>query len=237
MGEMVRNGKTGFACIALVMAAIGLLLSGCNAGTTYGTGVSHEKQTISDMYNILSFKRKAPTIDYSARPDLIVPENTAALPEPVDSESTTSNPEWPETPEQRIARIRAQAGEIDPRTGDYSLEEQLRRKEGINIETYDAAGTFIPGKTDRDGNMSLNPGLDEKARAKVMQRKAELDGKVDGTRVTQRRFLTEPPVEYRTPYSSAPAGENAYSEEELKARKDEEEEQRIREAKEFGRAD
>lgn len=229
---MVRT-QVGNGFLAVAVALTAMMLAGCNTGTTYGTGVSQEKQTVSDLYNILSLKRETPTIDYSARPDLIVPENTAMLPEPVDAEATTSNPDWPETPEQRIARIRAQAGEIDPRSGDYSVEEQLRDKEGIGIETRRVKGEFIPGKTDRDGNFSLNPGLDDKARAEVLRRRAELKG----TGVTQRRFLTEPPLAYRTPYASAPSGADAYSDDELQKRKDEAEEQRLREKKEFGRVD
>ena len=198
------------ATLAALLAG-GVALSAC--GTTYGTGVSQEEQTIKDMYNIFSLKQERKNIDYSPRPDLIVPQNTASLPEPLDESTTTSNPQWPESPEERIARVRAQAGEIDPRTGDYSIEDQLRPKEGIGIETSNPNGEFVPGKTDRDGNPILY--TDDDARRKVIHAKA-------GTTYTcaNRRYLTEPPPEYCIPAETAPQGQDAFTEEELAAREE-----------------
>ena len=40
---------------ALLLAAT--LLSGCIGGTTYGTGVSQEAQTVQDLSNVLSLKK------------------------------------------------------------------------------------------------------------------------------------------------------------------------------------
>ena len=217
--DKLRQGATKTAAALTVVAS--MALAGCVGGTTYGTGVSQEQQTLDDVYNMFTLKRNRNNIDYTPRPDLIVPENTAALPEPLDSETTTSNPEWPETPEERIARIQAQAGEIDPRSGEYSTEEQRRRKEGIAIERTGAEKKFIPGRTDRDGNPILFNGERSRAdRAAVLKRKAELAPSVGAT----RRFLTEPPIEYRTPADTAPSGAEAYTEEELAERKRLEEE-------------
>lgn len=186
-------------------------VSGCVGGTTYGTGVSQEKQTLTDMYTMFNLKTEKPKIDYSARPDLIVPQNKQALVQPVDIETTTSNPEWPETPEERIARVRAQAGELDPRTGEYKREELLRKKEGIAIEQGYSEKKFIPGRTDRDGNPTIYGGEGSQAsRQEVLQRKAELSGSLGAS----RKYLTEPPVQYRVPVSSAPSGVEAYTEEE-----------------------
>ena len=197
-----------------VAVAMAVGLAGCVGGTTYGTGVTQEKQTLNDVYNMFTLKNQRKNIDYSARPDLVVPENTASLPEPLDSEVTTSNPDWPETPEQRIARIRAQAGEIDARSGEYSLEEQLREKEGIGIETQERQ-KFVVGQTDRDGNPILFNGEASQARREsVLARKAELEP----SRGASRKYLTEPPVEYRIPADTAPAGAEAYSEEEIAER-------------------
>lgn len=208
---ILARGVAGVAAIACAFA-----LSACVGGTTYGTGVTQEEQTLKDIYNMFSLRSDRKNIDYSPRPDLIVPENTAALPDPLDSESTTSNPEWPETPEQRIARVRAAAGEADPVTGGYSTEDQLRKKEGIGIETGERFGEYVPGKTDRDG-VPL-PGLVEnkQARKQVLEAKAA----TDYSRGVKRRYLTEPPVEYRLPAESAPAGEEAFTEEELAAREE-----------------
>ncbi|MFZ1814650.1 MAG: hypothetical protein WBO55_10875 [Rhizobiaceae bacterium] len=191
-----------------------LAVSGCVSGTTYGTGVSQEEQTVNDLVNMFTLKQKREQIDYSSRPDLIVPEDKIALSEPVDKASTTSNPDWPETPEQRIARIRGAAGEVDARSGDYSIQEQLRRKEGIGIEDSYGTQKRVVGLTDRDGNIVHYRG-ESSSRKEVLKAKEEMAMSVGAS----RKFLTEPPVEYRIPVSSAPSGAEAFTEEELLARK------------------
>lgn len=212
--KTIGTNIVNFKMVLALSAAVAV--SGCVGGTTYGTGVTQEKQTLDDVYNMFTLKQNKKNIDYSARPDLIVPQNSEVLPEPLDSEATTSSPEWPETPEERIARIQGQAGEIDARTGEYSVQDQLRRKEGIKIETRQVRGEFIPGKTDKDGDQVLYHGEASKAnRAKVLSRKQELSL----SNSASRRYLSEPPVEYRIPASTAPVGEEAYTEEQLEARK------------------
>jgi hypothetical protein len=217
--------RTDTAVAGAVLAA-SLALSGCIGGTTYGTGVSQGKQTVDDVYNMFTLKRNQQNIDYTPRADLIVPENSEELPEPLDSASATSNPAWPESPEQRIARIRSQAGEIDERSGEYSIEEQLRAKEGIAIETR--TKKFVVGQTDRDGNPLLFNGEENKQnRKEVLERKAELAP----TTGVQRRFLTDPPIQYRIPAETAPSGPEAYSDEEIASRKKKEEDAEAEEKK------
>lgn len=224
----LRAGITG-----VVGLACALTLSACVKGTTYGTGVSQEQQTINDLYNMFTLKSDKNNIDYSARPDLIVPQNTAALPEPIDSETTTYNPDWPETPEQRIARIRGEAGEVDARSGDYSIEELQRRKEGIGIA--EPRGKYVAGKTDRDGNPLLNIEGSEEKRKAVLKARADLDY----ARGVKRKFLSEPPIDYRLPTDTAPSGDEAFTEEELLKRKQQQEahERGYKEAKPFSSKD
>lgn len=217
--------------MAGAMAFSALALSGCMGGTTYGTGVSQEEQTLKDVYTMFNLQGEKKNIDYSPRPDLIVPDNKQALVEPLDNGSTTSNAQWPETPEERIARIRAQAGEIDPRTGEYSREEQLRKKEGIAIETGYLRRKFVPGQTDRDGIPLLNGGeASAEARQEVLKRKADLSF----SQGASRKYLTEPPVSYRMPVESAPAGAEAYSPEEQAAREEAERKAKLKRIQELG---
>jgi hypothetical protein len=217
-----------FAAFALAGFAA-LALSGCVGGTTYGTGVSQEEQTLKDMYTMFNLKPERKNIDYSPRPDLIVPENKQALTEPIDTAATASNVAWPETPEERIARIQAAAGEVDPRTGEVSVEERLRKKEGIGIEQGYITRKFTPGQTDRDGNPLLGR-PDDTVRTDV-QRAKEATTISKGT---TRRYLTEPPLAYRQPVDSAPSGVDSYSDEE-RARMDEEERKlRLQRMKELG---
>lgn len=231
---VMRSNQRIFTNLSRVLigASAAFVLSGCVGGTTYGTGVSQEEQTLKDVYSMFNLKSEKKNIDYSPRPDLIVPQNKQALAEPIDAEATSSNPQWPETPEERIARIRGQAGEIDPRTGDYKREEQLRKKEGIGIEPGYAEKKFIPGRTDRDGNPILYGGEASQAtRDDVLKRKAELSLSPGAT----RKYLTEPPVKYRVPVESAPSGEEAYSDEEKAVRAEEVRVAKIKAMQELGR--
>jgi hypothetical protein len=228
---MRNNNRFARSVSALAFTGIaGLALSGCVGGTTYGTGVAQEEQTLKDVYSMFSLKNERKNIDYSPRPDLIVPENKQALVEPIDSAATANNgAAWPETPEERIARIQAAAGEVDPRTGEVSVEERLRKKEGIGIEQGYMKREFSPGQTDRDGNPLLgNP--DSTARTDVMRAKQAMSVSKGET----RRYLTEPPVAYRQPAGTAPTGVEAYSEEERAKMEEEENRLRLQRMKELG---
>jgi len=188
-----------------------LILSGCVGGTTYGTGVTQEQQLLNDLEGMVSFgstKRKS-RINYDARPNLVMPAQTATLPNPLEEEATTSNVDWPESPEQRLARIRGEAEEADPRSGEISQEEQRRQKTGIRI----ARGKFENPDLDREGASTLDA-IETDSSRKVRRAKSQFALSTGA----KRKYLTEPPVEYRTPYESAPVGELGISEAEKENR-------------------
>ena len=188
------------AAMAFVMSA--LLLSGCVGGTTYGTGVTQEEQLLKDlegMTKIGGLVRKAP-IQYSARPDLVVPAQSAALPDPLEQESSASNVAWPESPEQKLARIRAEADEVDPLTGTTPLAEQKRRKNTIRIAKTNPV-VLDPDKEALKVGNSYTDGTYKKRQA--------LRAKYAYSKGPNRKYLTEPPVLYRTPLETAPTGEEA----------------------------
>ena len=178
-----------------------MALSGCVGGTTFGTGVSQEQQLLNDLQGMMSFgskKRKKP-IDYSARPDLILLSQTAALPAPQEEESSTSATNWPESPEQRLARIRGEAGKADVRSGELSVEELRREKTGIRIGKNNRVG---PSDIDRDGHAAidaLNDGSYKNAKA--------LKKKYAYSTGPTRKYLTEPPTEYRRPIGTNGVGD------------------------------
>ena len=218
--RMADTGKSVLAAAAVLGMA--LALSGCVGGTTYGTGVSHERQTLEDMYNILRINRPTKRIAYESRPELIVPENRTVLPEPTDT-AAINDPDWPESPEQRIARLRSQAPEPDERSGNLPTEYLTSEKEGLRVAREDGlARRFVPGKTDRDGyTLDTREHIDA-TRKEALRRRAELNRQT-GTSTQggpTRRYLTEPPSEYREPFATAASGEEAYSPEELEARRE-----------------
>lgn len=191
----------------MIAAAIS---TGCVGGTTYGTGTSHEEQTIKAVSNIFSLRTKDQAkIDYSARPDLVMPAESASLPQPLEIEQSTSNTDWPETPEQRIARIRGDAVEADS-NDNLPIEELLRKKEGIAVAKRQSRKN-----SDHDGNAFidvLKNGGDEEG-TEARKRRAQLAYSTGA----KRKYLTEPPTEYRTPAATAVAGDLGYSKEELDA--------------------
>jgi len=205
------NFVTGKMLSTLVLGASALALTGCVGGTTYGTGVTAEAQLLKDLEGMISFgsKKTKTRIDHSARPNLVMPSNTASLPVPLDQESSSSNVNWPESPEQKLARIRGEAEQADPRSGAISLEEQKRKKVGIGYNKRENSHDNV----DRDGHaaiVSLRDGTHEQT--KMLKKKYAFSSGA------KRKYLTEPPVEYRVPISTAPVGDLGISEAEKEKR-------------------
>ena len=107
---MTERYNARLALLAPLVAS-GLALSGCMGSPTYGTDKTAGEQLVGDLTGAVSFapKHKDP-IDYKPRPELVKPapgrrkrcrrRRTA---------SQTASAEWPESPEQRRARLRADA--------------------------------------------------------------------------------------------------------------------------------
>jgi hypothetical protein len=192
------------------------LLSGCVGGTTYGTGVGQEEQTIEDLSNMLVMRKKTTAIDYKSRPDLVVPENRVLV-EPVEEAANTTEADWPESPEERIARIRAEAEEAEKSGAAqlaYAKKEKTFRSAKVQGQLVDAPlGEGVPNEScDPDGKI-MRKCTDEEIRAAVLAERQRL---AFGTTGNQRKYLTEPPNEYMQPASTAPVGDAGYTELELK---------------------
>lgn len=161
------------------LAASALALSGCMSSPTYGTGKTANEQLIEDLTGVLSLAPKErPRIEYNPRPELVTPETTAVLPPPQDSVTTASNSAWPESPEERRERLRQEA-----------------------TENQDNPTYRSPIVADVAGGSArqLTP---QEQRAEFKRRLA-LQNAVDPT----RRYLSEPPVEYRAAAATAPVDE------------------------------
>lgn len=197
----------------LCAGACMVFLAGCtSSGTTYGTESTHEEATLKSMYNLFSMKPKEqPNIDYSARPDLVMPANQQALPNPED-ETANGDENWPVSPEQRIASIRGGAVEPDERSGNLPVEYLLSEKEGIgqNNSYLDQ----LARERTQDGEAQRTTGtyqVDDKLTKKARERRQQLSYSTG----VQRKYLTEPPSEYRKPAATAEAGVTGITPEEL----------------------
>ena len=203
--------------IAFVLFAGLLILTGCSSsGTTYGTGTSHEEATLKSVYNIFSIKpEQRENIDYSARPDLVMPADKGALPQPNSSIEQSDGQAWPETPEERIAAIRAAVPDNTGknRIGNDAYEDVLpveftskRNKAGIrnsaNLYGPDVGGSRASEEPNFIGKFAKEKS-GSSANTEIAKRRAELAYSTG----SKRKYLTEPPAEYREPAATADAGD------------------------------
>ncbi|MEM9278217.1 MAG: hypothetical protein AAGA76_06560 [Pseudomonadota bacterium] len=194
-----------------------VVLAGCTSSTTYGTGSSHEKDTLKSIVNMLAVAPdEQAEIDYNARPDLVMPANPQALPAP-GNQTASADENWPVSPEQRIAAVREAAPDGDWRgSEDIPLEYQLGEKDGID----NSARVYRQSRA-----RSRSGGGDQLLQAIV----DDANGVGDGVEArkrreelaystgVQRKFLTEPPSEYRVPSANAEAGDTGITREQLTA--------------------
>ena len=200
-----------------VLIGLSMMLTGCVGSSTYGTGKSQGAQLFDDINGIipLGTSKTRNRIDYSSRPKLVKPSDASKLPEPVLASATSSNANFPEDPEVRKLRIRNEATKAGVRSGHVPVEELTRKKEGAVYAKRGAPPRFDAGiDTTNDNNSTLDLNRAKNHRRKVIQAKADVGG-VRGA--APRRYLTEPPAEYRTPATTAVAGDVGLDEDEKEA--------------------
>lgn len=155
-------------------------------------------QLLEDVSGIMSVgDKKKPAIEYAPRPELVKPGEgqQMALVAPQDNIVTTSATAWPESPEARLARIKAEAtaNQDNPSyrapvvmdTANQKTREVKLPKESIRGPGYDA------------DEMSANE--------REMFRKRLAEAKQGSS--TSRKYLSEPPVTYRAPEATAATGD------------------------------
>jgi hypothetical protein len=145
-------------------------------------------------------------IDYKPRPELVRPKSgeKLALPAPQESIVTAEATQWPESPEQRRARLRAEATENRDTPG-------WRPEIQGDVNAPSSAPVLPAGASQH----SVDSGV-QRVGAKVDERKAfnQRLAEVRQGSDTQRKYLSEPPLTYRQPAGSAPVGD--IGEDELK---------------------
>ena len=108
---------------------------------------------------------------------------------------------------KRIARIRGEAGEADPRSGELPVGELQRNKTGLRIGKNEYVDIDREGASTLD---AVNDGSHKKAQA-LKKKYAYSSGPT-------RKYLTEPPVAYRTPIGVNGVGDLGVSEAEKERR-------------------
>jgi hypothetical protein len=187
----------------LLVSAVAL--SGCMSSPTYGTDKTSGEQLMDDLSGAVSLvPKRREAIDYKPRPDLVkpAPGQKENLPAPQESIETASA-DWPESPEQRRARLRADATahQNDPNykptiTEDVQADPQPKKWTGFSTHKPQW-WTEGPAKSDT---------------AEIQRRLIESK---QGS-PTVRKYLSEPPLAYRQPADTAPQnelGEDEYKKE------------------------
>lgn len=183
---------------ALGLLSAGLALSGCMSSPTYGTGTTANQQLFDDLssFGRLTPKR-GPQIAYKPRPDLVTTTGESKdLPAPQKDIVTAGNPNWPESPEQKRARLRAEA---TAHQDDPSYNPQIATDGGGGSAPSPAALEAQDKFTHNTTSYVNSAGK----RAEFKRRMAENS---EGS-PTVRKYLSEPPVSYRKPAATAPANQ------------------------------
>jgi hypothetical protein len=166
MAHVFRVGTT-FVGLAL----IGLALTGCIGGPTYGTSQTSSEQLLDDLGSIATIgspKRKN-DVAYAPRPGLVVPKDKNSLVEPQASLAGKDNPNWVESPEEARKRLVAEA-DANANNPYYRSPLLVSPKTGKPMTEGEQLAAFRAAKAEAQGSA-------------VSER---------------RRFLTDPPAGYRT---------------------------------------
>jgi hypothetical protein len=164
---MTRNIRLRTGLIGLLGASF--VLTGC-MGPTYGTGKSVGEQLVEDVGNAVMIRpdnKEAKSIRYQPRGGLVVPKDELALTTPQQSVAGKDNPEWLESPEDMRARLRTEADENSNNT---------------NYRSPLAA----QGTTNRKLSAAEQTAAYREARRLQM-----------GAYADKRRYLSDPPLDYR----------------------------------------
>ncbi|AMD60993.1 hypothetical protein N5C66_00475 [Rhizobium pusense] len=156
------------------VTTIGVLLGACTS-PTYGTGKTAAEQLVDDLGNATSITgdQTKRNLKYGPRPGLVVPAQARAeqLAQPQQNmASRENNPQWVESPEETRERLRdeADANKNNPHYRSPLLAGNGTAGQMTESQKWEA---FRKAKAEAQGGSVVN---------------------------AQRKFLTDPPAEYRS---------------------------------------
>ncbi len=167
-----------------VLAGAAFSLAACN-GITYGTGVSPGMQTLKDIAGITALTDKKKPIDYEERPPVVAPPAAATDLPPPGSDNTTVASDWPLDPDQKEAKLKADVAALE--------------KQGKHLQVKLPQGAAAP----KDPYADMTP-AERSALVRKLAKEARANLAVDQNGDPVRRYLSEPPVDYRVGDLTAP---------------------------------
>lgn len=177
------------------------MLAGCVGGPTYGTDKTSAQQFFDDLSNIATIGNinKTAKLDTKPRPELVPPSSIAvvsALPVPQENVARINAPDWPEAPEKQRERLRNEA----------TLNQSNPNYISPIIKKAAPAEPYLPDglnhARERE-SWTPTPKVIQAQRQEFLRRKRTSEG---GSTML-RRYLSEPPLDYRMPATTAPIGE------------------------------
>lgn len=169
----------------IAVAAAGAALAACNS-MTYGTGTTPAMQTVQDLTGLATGgKADQEPIDYSPRPKIVAPPPGATLPPPGSSQQVAST-NWPNDPDLLKAQVKA----------DAEARAAAGKQDNIRLPSNKFVAAPAPGEH------TLTKEEEEELRKAMAAAKGGMSVDANGNPV--RKYLTDPPVEYRVPDPNAP---------------------------------
>ena len=216
-GKMsVMTGSIRSVCIGAAIAALGLGLAGCT-GATYGTGTPTGMQTLQDLAGIADLGGQKPDpIKYSARPALVAPPPGTPLPSP-DSQKQNVAANWPKDPDVDAKRVKDEAAAREKFCAvDINKNTPECRDPGFRLPVAEDSASANATASREPSPTLLNQNVDagDRAHSTAAQNQqatklfADARGQVavDANGKPIRRYLTDPPSDYRVPDPNAPVG-------------------------------
>jgi hypothetical protein len=194
--------------LAAGFAGTATLLAGCSS-TTYGTGTSPGVQTIEDLAGIvaLSSKEKEP-VDYKPRPAVVAPPDSASLPVPGEQPPAQTAANWPKDPDAMRREIkerqRQESAEVGPGLGQEMQDRGAKFKLPTASGAKQGDRPWYENRFEQGYHGPVSDADATKASKLFADARKSKTGSVDENGAPVRRYLTEPPAEYREPDPTAP---------------------------------
>ncbi len=203
------TGSIRSVCIGVAVATLALGLGACSQ-TTYGTGTTPGVQTLEDLAGIadLGGQAKAP-IKYTARPGIVQPPAGAPLPPPGnDQQAVAAN--WPTDPDAQAKKVKEQAAALDKfcSEGNNKVLPECRDPgfrlppEAATNASRAPSPTLVNQGIPASERAHSTPEQDARATKLFAAAKGQVAVDENGNPI--RRYLTDPPSDYRVPDPSAP---------------------------------
>jgi hypothetical protein len=180
----MKTALSGRWFAGVVLAGAALAVSGCQSGMTYGTGKSPAMQTIEDVTGLATFSGpEKEAIDYKPRPEIVQPPAGSTLPPPSSGTMALAATNWP----------------VDPDASRQAIREDAAARQAAGLPP---AVVAVPRQQQQTVTVRSDKPLTKEETEALRAQFAAARGTalaVDENGNPVRRFLDDPPNEYRLP--------------------------------------